>query len=208
MQAISESGSRPSACQHLLARLAADDRLEIAHHGRVRMRPRHRADAIERVVHIGDPVAQRLVHRILQRLGTRFDGANLGAEDLHAEHVRLLPRDVHGAHVDDAGQAELGAQRRGGDAVHAGAGLGDDARLAHAPREHDLAEHIVDLVRAGVIELLALEIDFRAAAMLREPLGEIERRRPARRKSRDGRPSRPGRMDRPWPRCKPAPDRG
>ena len=164
---------------HLLARLAADDRLEIAHHGRVRMRARHRADAIEGVVHIGDPIAQRLVHRILQRLGTRFDGANLGAEHLHAEHVRLLPLDVHRAHVDDAGQAELGAQRGGGDAMHAGAGLGDDARLAHAQRQHDLAEHIVHLVRAGVIELLALEIDLRAAAMLREPLGEIERRWPA-----------------------------
>src|SRR3990170_3933975 len=164
---------------HLLARLTADDRLEIAYHGRVRMRPRHRADAIERVVHIGDPIAQRLVHRVLQRLGTRFDGANLGAEDLHPQHVRLLPLDVHGSHVDDAGQAELRAQSCGGDAVHAGAGLGDDARLAHAPREHDLAEHIVDLVRAGVIELLALEIDFRTAAVLSEPLGKIERRRPA-----------------------------
>ena len=179
MQAISESGSRSFGLQHLLARLAADDRLEIAHHGRVRMRARHRADAIERVVHIGDPIAQRLVHRILQRLGAGFDGANLGAEDLHPEHVRLLPRDVHRAHVDDAGQAELRAQGGGGDAMHAGAGLGDDARLAHAPRQHDLAEHIVHLVRAGVIELLALEIDLGAAAMLREPLGEIERRRPA-----------------------------
>ena len=58
------------------------------------------------------------------------------------------------------------AQRRGGDAVHAGAGLGDDARLAHAPRQHDLAEHIVHLVRAGVVELLALEIDFRAARQM------------------------------------------
>ena len=63
--------------------------------------------------------------------------------------------------------------------MHAGAGLGDDARLAHAPSQHDLAEHIVYLVRAGVIELLALEIDLRAAAVLGEPLGEIERRRPA-----------------------------
>ncbi len=45
----------------------------------------------------------------------------------------------------------------------AGAGLGDDARLAHAPGEQDLAEHVVDLVRAGVIELVALEIDLRAA---------------------------------------------
>ena len=61
----------------------------------------------------------------------------------------------------------------------AGAGLGDDARLAHAPGKQDLAEAIVDLVRAGVIELFALEIDFRAAQMRGQPLGEIERARPA-----------------------------
>jgi hypothetical protein len=53
--------------------------------------------------------------------------------------------------------------RRGGDAVLAGAGLGDDALLAHAPGQQDLAEHVVDLVRAGVVELVALEIDLGAA---------------------------------------------
>ena len=61
----------------------------------------------------------------------------------------------------------------------AGAGLGDDALLAHAARDHDLAEHVVDLVRAGVVQLLALEIDFRAAEMLGQAFGEIKRRRPA-----------------------------
>jgi len=126
-------------------------------------------------VHIGDPVAQRLIHCVLQRLGTRLDGADLGTEDLHPQHVRLLPLDVHRTHVDDARQTELGAQSRSCDAVHARASLGNDAPLAHAPGQHDLAKHIVDLVRAGVIELLALEIDFRAAAVLGEPLGEIER---------------------------------
>ena len=79
-------------------------------------------------------------------------------------------------------------QGGGGNAVHAGAGLGDDPRLAHAPGQHDLTQHIVDLVRAGVIELLALEIDFRAAAMLGEPLGEIKRGLACRHRSRDGRP--------------------
>src|SRR6185369_16710691 len=49
----------------------------------------------------------------------------------------------------------------------------------HPARDHDLAEHIVDLVRAGVIQLLALEIDLCAAEMLGQSLGEIERRRPA-----------------------------
>ena len=69
MQATSESGSRPSAAMHLLARLGADDRLEVAHHGRIGMRAGGGADAIERVVDVGDPVAQRLVHGVLEGLG-------------------------------------------------------------------------------------------------------------------------------------------
>jgi len=38
---------------------------------------------------------------------------------------------------------------------------------------------LLTFVRAGMIELLALEIDLRAAEMLGQTLGEIERRRPA-----------------------------
>ena len=72
-------------------------------------------------------------------------GHDLGAEQLHAEDVRLLPLDVDRAHVDDASQAEAGADRGGGDAVLAGAGLGDDARLAHAAGEQDLAEQLLIL---------------------------------------------------------------
>ena len=56
------------------------------------------------------------------------------------------------------------------------AGLGDDARLAHAPGEQDLADGIVDFVRAGVEQILALEINFRAAQFAREAFGEIKRR--------------------------------
>ena len=171
---------------HLLAGLAADHRLEVAHHHRIGVRPGDGADAVEGVIDIGDPVAQRLVHGVLEGLGAGLHRPHLGAEQLHAKHVRLLPRDVDCAHVDHAFEAEAGAQRRGGDAVLAGAGLRDHPRLAHALRQHDLAEHVVDLVRAGMIELVALEIDFGAAApagrrrclaqMLGEPLGEIERR--------------------------------
>ncbi len=179
MQAISESGRRPSCLLHLRARLVADDALEVAHHRGIRMRARDRADAVERVVHVGHPVAQRLVHRVLQRARAGHHRPHLRAERLHAHHVRPLPVDIDRAHVDDAFEPELRAQRRGRDAVHAGAGLGDHARLAHALGQQDLAEHIVHLVRAGVVAVLALEIDLRAAEMRGEPLGEIERRRAA-----------------------------
>jgi hypothetical protein len=58
-----------------------------------------------------------------------------------------------------------------------GAGLGDDALLAHLLREQRLAQHVVDLVAAGVGEVLALEQDARAAGVLGQPPGVGERRR-------------------------------
>ncbi|MGY3656118.1 hypothetical protein ACVJ19_002781 [Bradyrhizobium sp. USDA 376] len=106
-------------------------------------------------------------------------GTTVAPQHLHADDVGLLPLDVDRAHIDHAFEAKARAQRRSGDTVLARAGLGDDALLAHAPRQHDLAEHVVHLVRAGVVELFALEIDLCAAEMLGQTLGEIKRRRPA-----------------------------
>src|SRR5579863_2803200 len=163
----------------LRAGLNPDHRLEIAHHHRIGMRPCHGADAVERIVHIGDPIAQRLVHRILERARARLHRDHRGAQHFHADDIGLLPLDVDRSHIDEAFQPEARAQRGGRDAMLAGTGFGDNAPLAHAPGHHDLAEHVVDLVRSGVIELLALEIDFSAAKMFGQPLGEIQRRRPA-----------------------------
>ena len=44
-----------------------------------------------------------------------------------------------------------------GHAVLARSGLGDHARLAHPPGEQRLAHHVVELVRAGVGQVLPLE---------------------------------------------------
>src|SRR5262249_9591073 len=97
----------------------------------------------------------------------------------HAKHVRLLPLDIRFAHIDDAWQAETRSHRCRRDAVLACASLCDDARLAHAPRQQDLAHAIIDLVRAGVIELVALEIDFGAAETPGQPSSKIRGRGPA-----------------------------
>jgi hypothetical protein len=162
---------------HLLARLIADDALKVAHHGGIGMRTRRRANAIKRVVHVGDPVAQRFVHGVLEGLCARLHGHDRRAEHLHAKHVRLLSFDVHSAHVDDAFKTIFRASRRRRDAMLSRARLGDDALLAHASRQKNLAEDVVDLVSAGMIELVALEVNLRAAEMIGHALGEIERAR-------------------------------
>ena len=125
---------------------------------------------------VGHPVAQGFVHRVLQGAGAGGDRNHFGAQELHAEDVGLLAVDVGGAHVDHALHAEARGHGGSGHAVHAGAGLGDDALLAHALGQQDLADAVVDLVRAGVVELFALEVDLRAAAVFGQALGEVQRR--------------------------------
>ena len=172
-----DQGIRQAALEllQLLAHFVADDRLEVSHHGGIGVRARRRADDIEGVLDVGHPVAQRLVHGVLQVPRAAFHRHHLGAQQFHAEDVGRLALDVGLAHVDDAGQVEQRADRGRGDAVLAGAGLGDDAGLAHAPGQQDLAHAVVDLVGAGVVQLVALEVDFGAAEVLGQPLGEIER---------------------------------
>ena len=50
----------------LLACFLADDGLEVAHHGRIGVRSSGGADDVVGVADVGDPVAQRLVHRVLE----------------------------------------------------------------------------------------------------------------------------------------------
>ena len=190
--------------QHLRARLLADHPLEVAHHRRIGVRAGRRADQVVGVLDVGHPVAQRLVHGVLQ--GGRAAGhrPHLGAQQLHARDVGRLPLHVHRAHVDHAGQAVAGADRGGGDAVLAGAGLGDDPRSCPSAGQQDLAHAVVDLVRAGVVQLLALQPDARAV-VLGQPLGEIERARAADIVLQFSRPARPGTPGRPWPRARRSP---
>jgi hypothetical protein len=115
--------------EDLCPRLAADDRLQLAHHRRVRMRAGHRADEVVGVADVGHPVAQRLVHGVLERARALVDGVHGRAEEAHAEDVERLPLDVLGAHVDLAAEAEQRGDGGGGDAVLSGAGLGDEPPL-------------------------------------------------------------------------------
>ena len=46
------------------------------------------------------------------------------------------------------------------------AGLGDEAGLPHLLGQQSLAQDVIDLMGSGVIEVLPLEVDFRAAQVL------------------------------------------
>ncbi len=121
------------------------------------MRADDRAEDVVRGLDARHPVAHRFVDGVAQRARAAGDRPHLGAQQLHAEHVGRLAANVFLAHVDDAVEAEVGTGGGGGHAVLAGAGLGDHALLAHPQREQRLAERVVDLVGAGVVEVFALE---------------------------------------------------
>ena len=131
------------------------------------MRAQRRAQQVMRGLDVGHPVAHGFADGVLQRPAAGGDADHLRAQQAHAEDVEALPPHVLLAHVDDAFQAEQRADRGGGHAVLARAGLGDDALLAHAPRQQRLAQAVVDLVRAGVQQVFALEINLRAARAFR-----------------------------------------
>ena len=143
------------------------------------MRTCDRANAVERVAHIGHPVAQGLVHRILERGCSGGYGNHLGTEQLHAEDVRLLPGDIRFSHIDDARQPEAGANRGRCDTMLTRSGLRDDSGLPHSSGEKDLAEDIVDLVGTGMIEFVAFEVHPCAAQRLRYALRKVEWRWPS-----------------------------
>src|SRR5918996_2587215 len=153
--------------------------LEIAHDPRVR---RGADDATYDVVGVFDvrhPVPYRLVDGVFEGARTAQYGHDLGPEELHPHDVQPLAAGVFLAHVDDAPLAVEGRDGGRGDAVLARAGLRDYAFLAHPVGEQYLAQGVVDLVRPGVRQVLALEPDVGPAPLAGQALGEHKRGRPA-----------------------------
>ena len=162
---------------HLHPTLLADDALEVAHHHRVGVWASYRADDVEGVFNVGDPVAHGFVERVFERAATAFHRHHRGTEQLHTVDIGALALDVLAAHIDHAFEPVARADGGGGHTVLAGTGLGDDARLAHAFGQHGLTDGVVDLVCAGVVQVFALEKYLRATLFPAHARGVVDRRR-------------------------------
>ena len=90
----------------------------------------------------------------------------------------MLALDIGLAHEDLALHPHQGADGRGGDPVLAGAGLGDHAGLPHLLGQQDLADGVVDLVGAGMVAVLALQVEV-ATILLTHTLGIVQGGGPA-----------------------------
>ena len=131
------------------------------------MRARDGADAVKCIADICDPIAKGFVHRVFKGRCAATDGAHFRAEKPHTKDVGFLPHNVCGAHKDNTFQAKARRDCGGGNAVLPRACLGDNAALAHALGQQDLAHAIIDFMRARMVQLVALEIDLgRFAAIL------------------------------------------
>ena len=112
--------------EDLLTGFAADDGLEIADHGGIRMRAEDGAEKIVGSADVGDPIAHGFVDGVFQGFAAGFDADDFGAKHAHAGDVEGLAGHVFRAHVNGALQAEMRGDSGGGDAVLARAGFRDD----------------------------------------------------------------------------------
>src|SRR5687768_9618219 len=167
----------PRGSQHLLACLSSDHGLKLTHHSRIRRRADDRADDVMTVADVRHPVPDSLARGILERARSAGHWNNARTEQVHAMDVERLPANVILTHVDGAFQSEARAHRCSGDAMLTRSGLSDYATLPHSHREQCLPYGVVDLVRACMIQVLALQVDARAD-MGREPGSVTERRWP------------------------------
>src|SRR5262245_55031167 len=162
----------------LLPRLATDNCLKVPHQTRIGIGAYHRADDVVAVLNGRHPIAHGFVGRIFQCLCARCHGAHIGAQQFHAIHIERLTLYILGTHVNHTFESEERTHGGGRHTVLTGAGLGYDASLVHAAREQDLTERVVDLVRARVIQVLALQVHFHATNALTQALRAIQRRGP------------------------------
>ena len=106
----------------------------------------------------------RRVDRLLQGLQAVGDLDDVCAEHLHTRDVGSLLLDIDSAHIDIALESEIGGGCRQRDAVLTRAGLGDDLLLAHVLGEKRFAHAVVELVGAGMVQVLTLSVELDASA--------------------------------------------
>src|SRR5690606_28313527 len=94
------------------------------------------------------------------------------------EDVGALSPHILGSHVDHARQTEMCTGGSRGHAVLPCARFRNDSLLAHPQRQQSLAQRVIDLVRPGVVEVLAFEPDLCTTGQLAQPPCMIDGARP------------------------------
>jgi hypothetical protein len=157
-------GQSPVIHRHeLLPGLLPDNRLKVANDQRKRMRAdcgAYRIEGMSILPHIG---VVRGIACFLEGRLTLPDGNHRCPENLHAADVGtgFLKIDFSDVHL--AFKAEMGGGRGKRDPVLACTRFRDQPSLAHVPCEQSETDAVIELVGAGVVQVLALDEKRRAA---------------------------------------------
>ena len=160
--------------QHLGLDLLRDHRLKVPHDGGEGVGTHDGAQAVVGVRHPAGPLPHGLAHRVLQGGRAGGHGDDLGPQQPHFIHVQRLAAGVLLPHEHHALHAHQGGGGGGGHAVLARSRLGNEPGLAHLLGQQGLAQHVVDLVGPGVVQVLPLEVNFGPAQVLGHPLGKVQ----------------------------------
>ena len=147
--------------QQLCLDLPGDDRLEVPHYGGEGVGAHDRAQAVVGVLDPAGPLPEGGGAGVLQGASPLSDRHYLRTQKAHPVDIESLTDGVLLSHKDHALHAEQGGGGGGGHPVLSSAGLGNEAAFAHLFGQQGLAQHVVDLVGAGVVQVLPFEINLR-----------------------------------------------
>ena len=139
---------------------------------RIGMRSHRGTQRIIGAVGIGHPIAQGLIDGGAQSFIAACHRHHGGPQQLHAIHIGCLPLDIDRAHVHHAGHSEPCGRCRACHPVLAGAGFRDDALGSQALCQQRLPDGVVDLMRAGMRQVLAFQPDLRTPRLLKVGAGD------------------------------------
>src|ERR1019366_1737267 len=136
----------PGLSRDLIAYFVPDNALEVPDDHRVRVRSHDGTNQVVRREHVGCPIAQGFVDRVLERPRSEF----------HPEHVKLLTLHILSPHIDFGFEPQCRTRDSSRYPVLPCSCFSDNACFPHALRKQCLAERIVDLMGAAVSKILAL----------------------------------------------------
>ena len=154
--------------------LFADHALHACHQVRVGVRSHGAAHDIECVGRMTAPVAYSLTACVAQCHVACAYWVHLGSQHLHALHVGVLSLHIGSTHKHLALHVHQRTHRSCGHTVLSGTCLGYDASLTHLLGQQYLSDGVVDFVRTGVVQVLALQVEL-TAILLAHTLGIVQR---------------------------------
>ena len=108
---------------------------------------------------VGDsirPLAESFWYCVFKRASAAIDRDDLCAQKFHAVDVQSLTTSILRPHENFALHIKKRGGSGGSDSVLTRASLGDQSSLAHFFSQQRLPQHIINFVRACVIQILAL----------------------------------------------------